>query len=49
MSLAEAALLAPVAAQPGLNPQDDPLRARERSADLLFALLGCREDRQGRV
>ncbi len=39
LSLAEAVLLAPVAAAPQLNPLDAPRPARERAAELLFALL----------
>ncbi len=39
LSLAEAALLAPIAGEPRLNPLDHPQGARERGDDLLFALL----------
>lgn len=39
LSLAQAAFLAPLAEEPRLNPLDNPQRARERGADLLFALL----------
>lgn len=39
LSLAEAALLAPIVAEPSLNPIDAPAQARERGADLLFRLL----------
>lgn len=43
LSLAEAALLAPIVAEPALNPIDEPLKARERGADLLFQLLEARQ------
>ena len=39
LSLAEAALLAPIVAEPSLNPIEAPAQARERGADLLFQLL----------
>lgn len=39
LSLAESALLAPIVAEPALNPIDAPAMARERGAGLLFQLL----------
>lgn len=39
LSLVESALLAPIVAEPSLNPIDAPARARERGADLLFQML----------
>lgn len=39
LSLAESALLAPIVAEPTLNPIDAPAMARERGAGLLFQLL----------
>ena len=39
LSLAEAALLAAIVDEPALNPVDEPVKARERGADLLFRLL----------
>ncbi|MCY3978600.1 MAG: transglycosylase domain-containing protein [Chloroflexi bacterium] len=39
LSLAESALLAPIVADPSLNPIDAPAQARERGADLLFQML----------
>ena len=41
LSLAESALLAPIVAEPSLNPMDAPAQARERGADLLFQLLNA--------
>ena len=39
LSLAEAALLAPIVTQTSLNPFEDEVSARERGADLLFKML----------
>lgn len=39
LSLEESALLAPIVAEPSLNPIDAPAQARERGADLLFQML----------